>query len=79
MSWLATISRELFGLFVDEPGFSAAILGWIIVATLLLPALGGNAWAGPLLFAGCAAILVENVHRAARRARRNAGAQRRPD
>jgi hypothetical protein len=68
MSWLGAALRELFALFVDDVGFSAALLAWVLLATLLLPRLGlARGWGGPLLFAGCAAALLVSARRAARR------------
>ena len=68
MKWIATVLSELVGLFVDDLGFTLTILAWIALSALLLPRLGlAAAWGAPLLFLGCAAILVENVRRAARR------------
>ncbi len=67
MRWIATALSELVGLFVDDLSFTAAILVWIVLGAVLLPRLGlAGAWAAPLLFLGCAAILIENVRRAAR-------------
>jgi hypothetical protein len=68
VKWIATVLAELVGLFVDDLGFTLAILAWVALGTLLLPRLGSaDVWAAPLLFLGCAAILVESVRRAARR------------
>ncbi len=62
------VLRELAGLFVDGLSFTATTLVWIALGAVLLPRLGlAGAWGAPLLFLGCAAILVESVRRAARR------------
>jgi hypothetical protein len=68
MTTLTSVVRELLGLFIDDGSLALAILAWVaIVAGLqsaaLLPALAG----GALVFAGLAAILIENVVRRARR------------
>ena len=68
MRWIATALSELVGLFVDDLSFTVAILVWIALGAVLLPRLGlAGAWEAPLLFLGCAVILIENVRRAARR------------
>lgn len=70
MSRLTAILREVFGLFVDDGSLAIAILIWIGVVALALPALGlPEVWRAIILFAGCIAILVENVARSARRSR----------
>lgn len=54
--------RELWNLFVDD-GFSAAlVVGWIVIACLVLRALPSMAWSGPILFAGMAAIVALSIH-----------------
>jgi hypothetical protein len=67
MRWLKSIAREVFGLFVDDGSFAAAILVWVIVAGLVLPLVAPAAqWTGPALFAGLALILIESVLRFSR-------------
>lgn len=68
MNWLKTIFSELLGLFVDDVGFSVAILGWVIVAGLALPRLGlhGNLPA-LVLFVGLLGILLESAVRRSRK------------
>ena len=71
MGWLRTIWSELFGLFVDDARFAAAILLWLAAGWLLLPRLGLPAKLPPLiLFAGLAAILAESAMHRARASRR---------
>ena len=68
MSWIRTILREIFGLFVDDAGFALAILAWLAVVGLVFPRLGvSSAWDGAILFAGLALILVESVTLRAKR------------
>ena len=68
MSWITTICREFFSLFVDDGAFALAILVWIAVAGLALARLGiPPGWIAPLLFVGMALILLENTMRRARR------------
>jgi hypothetical protein len=70
MRWLKSIVREVIGLFVDDGSFAIAILAWLTLAVVVLPRAG--LWtrvAGPLLFAGLAAILVASVLRYGRRRR----------
>jgi hypothetical protein len=66
VKWLRSIVREVWGLFVDDGSFAAAIVVWLALAVLVLPRVAAG-WAGPVWFAGLAAILVESVLRAGRR------------
>lgn len=68
MRWIKSIAREIFGLFVDDGSFAGAILIWLGLAMAGVPRAASNArWAGPVLFAGLALILIESVLRFARR------------
>jgi hypothetical protein len=68
MKTLAAIFREIWSLFVDDGSLALGLLFWCAVAGLALPRLGLSAGAeAPLLAAGCLAILVINVLRAAKR------------
>ena len=68
MSWMRTVLREIFGLFVDDGSFALAILAWLMAVGLVLPRLGmSSAWDGAILFAGLALILIESVARTAMR------------
>ena len=68
MKLLKTILDEAFGLFVDDGSFALAILIWLaVVAGLVRFAPGAGPWAGPVLFVGLAAILVESAARQARK------------
>jgi hypothetical protein len=68
MSWITTIFREVFGLFVDDGSFALTIVAWV-AAVGLIPARLGLApqWVAPLLFVGLALILIESAARRARR------------
>jgi membrane protein implicated in regulation of membrane protease activity len=62
------VLREVFGLFVDDGVFAAAILVWVGVASLALPHLNlARDWSGGVLFAGLAVLLVEGSRRRATR------------
>ncbi|NQV98890.1 MAG: hypothetical protein HQ483_04280 [Rhodospirillales bacterium] len=68
MNWLYAAVTELFSLFIDDVWFSAGILVWIAFGTLQLPKLPVDpGWDAPLLFLGCAVILVTSTWRAAKR------------
>lgn len=70
MSWLRTIIREVFGLFVDDLSFAAAILIWLAIVAFALPHVGvPSVYTGIVLFAGLAVILIESTLRYARRKR----------
>lgn len=85
MRWLRSIVREIAGLFVDDRGFAAALLVWMVGGTVMLRFFHADHWGGPLLALGLAAVLVESVLRSSLRGRRpSAGesddrATRRPD
>ncbi len=68
MKALAALVRKIVGLFVEDAGFALGILAWVALAALLLrePAVA-DPWRALILLAGCLALLVENVLRAARR------------
>lgn len=71
MRALATILRELVGLFVDDGSLALAALVWIGLCGLVLPRLlPSRGWDGVILFLGLAALLAENAMRSTRRARR---------
>lgn len=60
--------RELFGLFVDDDSLAVAILITIAAGDAGLPLLGlPPALNAVILFLACAALLFENVVRAARK------------
>ena len=66
MKVLRTILEEIIGLLVDDWAFAGLMLLWVAVFALALHrALG--IWAGPVLFAGLAAIVLVFVARKARR------------
>jgi len=55
--------RELWSLFVDDGASAALMVGWIVVACLVLRALPSIVWSGPILFAGLTAIVAFSVSR----------------
>lgn len=66
MQALKTILCELVGLFVDDVGFAASIVGWITLAWLFSAfVLPPSPWVAILLFAGLSAIILESVLRRA--------------
>jgi hypothetical protein len=68
MGWIRTVVREIAGLFVDDVSLVAAILVWL--AAVLVAArlhLVAADVLGPVLFAGLAAIFIENTLRRARK------------
>jgi hypothetical protein len=62
--------REVWGLFVGDLSHAIAILAWVAVVAILTRSHGHGAWLGPVLFLGLAVILIENVCRAARSAKK---------
>jgi len=71
MTVLATILRELVGLFVDDGSLAAGAVVWAAICGWGLPVLGaGPRLQAALLVLGLAALLLENTLRAAGRVRR---------
>jgi hypothetical protein len=72
MKWIKAALAELFSLFVDDVWFSIAILSWIALGILEVPNLPIDPdWDAPLLFTGCAVILMVSTWRAARRSKKD--------
>ena len=68
MSRLATLARQVLGLFVDDGSLAVAILVWVAVAGFLLGPSGvPEMWRSSLFFVGLALLLLENPRRSARR------------
>ena len=68
MRALLNALHEIYGLFVEDGSYAIAILVWVGLAALIFPRVpAGIAWRGPLLFIGLAALMIENVVRAARK------------
>ena len=67
MKVILNIVKELWGLFVDDQSYALAILAWVTVSALATRLAIVTRWAGPVLFAGLCAVLVENVVRSARK------------
>ncbi len=64
---LIPMARKVFGLFVDDGSLALSILVWIFALHVVAPIVFiEQTWAAPVLFLGCAGILIENVLRAAR-------------
>ena len=71
MKTLATVLRELVGLFVDDGSLAAGAAIWAAVCGWGLPALGlGPRAQAAMLVLGLAALLLENALRASGRVRR---------
>jgi hypothetical protein len=68
MAWLRGVLHELVGLFVDDASLALAVIVWSALVAVAGRAGWLDATAQALLLAvGIAALLVENVRRAARR------------
>jgi hypothetical protein len=68
MRAIKTAISEIYGLFVEDQTLALSILVWVAIAVLVFPRLpGGVSWGAPLLFAGLAILLIENVRRSARK------------
>ena len=68
MQWLKTIVSEFIALFVDDGSFAVAIGAWLLLLWLLVSYLHvATDAAGPILFVGLGAILLESALRRARK------------
>jgi hypothetical protein len=68
MELLGTLWKETLGLFVDDGSFALTIVIWVaFVKTLLSRTAFVGQWHGVIMFLGLALILIESVHRFARR------------
>lgn len=68
MRALIAILREVAGLFIDDGSLAFAILAVVGVAAALAIVFKASALVvGLVLLGGCAAVLIENVMRTARR------------
>jgi hypothetical protein len=64
---LAAFFKELWSMFIDDGSLALALIAWVAICAMGLPRLPvPTSWDGPLLFVGCAAILVFAVLRTAR-------------
>jgi hypothetical protein len=67
MNLIVAAFKQLVGLFVEDGTLALFLIIWIGIAALVLPRVPiDSSWDGVILFAGCVAILVENVVRAGR-------------
>ncbi|MEP6689729.1 MAG: hypothetical protein ABJD07_01165 [Gemmatimonadaceae bacterium] len=72
MNTIAAAVREVWGLFVEDGSFTAAILLCIALAVSVVPRSAiPPSWRAPLLFIALAFVLVENVRRSARATKTN--------
>ncbi len=67
MNSLKTILNEIFGLFVDDGSFAAAILFWLIFVRWFAPHFIPAADRGIVLFLGLALMLAQSAIRYANR------------
>jgi hypothetical protein len=70
MGWVGTVAREVWGLFVDDGWFAAAIVVWVGLGIAVIRVGAGAWWCGVVLFAGLAGILVESLLRFSGQGRR---------
>ncbi len=67
MNTLIGALKEIYGLFVENGSYAAAICVWLIFVAFVLPVIGVSHVVQPLVFVcGLVVILVENVIRSAR-------------
>ena len=67
MAWVKAALSELVSLFIEDGSLALAILIWLGLTGLVLARFESlRPWHAALLFAGLAAILVENTWRRAR-------------
>ena len=66
MNFLASVVKEIFGLFVDDGSLALGVLA-LIGALALLAGFVPAPWLGALFFAALCALLLENTLRRARK------------
>lgn len=71
MNTLNALIDELLGMFVDDGSLAIAILAVVLLAAWVSMRFESLTAVGIILFVGCLAVVVENVVRTARNARRN--------
>ena len=57
MRLLRRCMHELWTLFVDDGMAAAFVVGWILLACLVLRRVSTGLWSGPILFAGLTVIV----------------------
>ena len=68
MNLIVTTFKNLIGIFVEDGTLAILLIVWVGIVALVLPRVPiDSSWDGVILFAGCVAILIENVVRAGRR------------
>jgi hypothetical protein len=64
MTWLASVFKQIYGLFVDDGALSLAICIWLLVVWFALPHVIANGTTRSIvLFTGLAVLLVDSVRR----------------
>ncbi|MEO6816435.1 MAG: hypothetical protein ABI177_07020 [Edaphobacter sp.] len=72
MTWIKTVLREIYGLFVDDGAFALAILIWLSFMRWMASHLQFSPTTlAIILFAGLALILIESTARYARHKRQS--------
>ena len=68
MNLIVTTFKNLIGIFVEDGTLAILLIVWVGIVALVLPRVPiDSSWDGVILFAGCVAILIENVVRTGRR------------
>jgi hypothetical protein len=71
MNWMSRSARELWGLFVEDATFTVAIVAAVVISAVGFPRIRlPDGVRGPGLFLLVVIVLLENVARSARPARR---------
>lgn len=70
MKWISLFFRELSGLFIDDGSLAIAIVAWILIAEFARPRFASLDLQMIVWVVGLIVLLLENVIRSARRARK---------
>jgi len=65
MSWLTSVSRQIYGLFVEDGALSLSICVWLLLVWFALPYVANASVRPIVLFIGLAILLADSVRRAA--------------
>ena len=67
---LKTIALEIWGLFVDDIGFAAAVVAWLVIAGIAAHYFAHIVWMPIAFFLGLALLLAAGAVRQARKIRK---------
>ncbi len=64
MTWFTSVSRQIYGLFVEDGALSLSICVWLLLVWFVLPHVANASVRPIVLFMGLAILLADSVRRA---------------